>query len=436
MCLLCSKAVIPTSGVFMLYTSSPCYRFTRLMAIWFSLWFMASTTNVVSMAQRGKASREKSQANDATMNRFVDDLLAKMTLEEKVGQMSQIAYNEPPDVPFEESIRKEQTGSLLFVLSAKDMNRLQHIAVEETRLHIPLIFGFDVVHGFRTIYPVPLAMAASWDPAAVQQAQHMAAREASSIGIRWTFAPMVDIARDARWGRMMEGAGEDPYLGARIAEGQIRGFQGENLSDPDSILACVKHFAGYGTVEGGRDYESANISDEQLWNVILPPFHAALRAGAGSFMSAYMDFNGVPATGNHYLLHDVLRDDWKFDGMVVSDWESVVNLTTHGFSSGPEDAAARSVNAGVDMEMTSHTYRDTLVDAVKKGLVKQARIDEAVRNILVAKYRLGLFQHPYVAAERGEQELVSTAQRDAARKAAERTAVLLRNEGATLPLKD
>lgn len=371
----------------------------------------------------------------AEADRFVDSLLARMTLEEKIGQMSQIALNSPEGAKRDERIIKGEVGSLLFVRDPQEINRLQHLAVEKSRLHIPLLFGFDVVHGYRTIYPVPLALAASWEPATAERAQRMAAREASSVGIRWTFAPMVDIARDPRWGRIMEGAGEDPYLGSRMAEAQIRGFQGDRLSDPDSILACVKHFAGYGAAVGGRDYDSSDISEEQLRNVYLPPFHAAIEAGAGSLMSAYMDLNGVPATGNRWLLHDVLRKEWDFRGFVVSDWDSVPSLTTHGFSSGPEDAAVRAVNAGVDMEMTSTTFRNYLADAVKKRLVVPSAIDAAVRGILTAKYKLGLFQEPYVPLERSQKELVSEEQRDASRTIATRTAVLLRNQDDLLPLR-
>jgi beta-glucosidase len=365
---------------------------------------------------------------------FVDELLHKMTLEEKLGQMSQIPLNQKESVTPDERILKGQVGSFLFITDAKEINRLQHLAVEHGRLHIPLIFGFDVVHGFRTIYPVPLALAASWDPAQAEEAQRMAAREASSVGINWTFGPMVDIARDPRWGRIMEGAGEDPYLGARMAEAQVKGFQGDEIGSPDHILTSVKHFAGYGAADGGRDYDSSNISDEQLWNVYLPPFEAAVRAGSGTLMSAYMDLNGVPATGNKFLLQEVLRDKWKFDGFVVSDWESVKSLTTHGFAAGPEDAAVRAVNAGVDMEMTSSTFRDELAPAVKQGLVKESTIDEAVRRILMMKYRLGLFRNPYVLPSRAGEELVSSNQRQAARVAAERSAVLLRNESGLLPL--
>ena len=358
-----------------------------------------------------------------------------MTLEEKVGQMTQIGFREADSVTHDERIRKEQAGSFLFITNPVEINRLQHIAVDHTRMHIPLIFGFDVIHGFKTIYPVPLALAASWDPAQAEQAQRMAAKEASAVGIRWTFAPMVDIARDPRWGRIMEGAGEDPYLGSRMAAAQVRGFQGDTIGGEEHILASVKHFAGYGAADGGRDYDSSNISDEQLWNVYLPPFQAAVEAGAGSVMSAYMDLNGVPATGNRFLLHDVLREKWGFKGFVVSDWDSVESLATHGFAADPADAAVRAVNAGVDMEMTSHVFRDYLPAAVKNGSVKESTIDDAVRDILIMKYRLGLFRQPYASLDRAKTELSSTAQHEAARVAAQRTAVLLRNEGGLLPLK-
>jgi beta-glucosidase len=372
---------------------------------------------------------------DPAAYRFADKLLKQMTLEEKVGQMTQVALNSPDGPGVEDRIRKGLVGSLLFIKDPREINRMQKIAMEESRLHIPLLIGFDVIHGYRTIYPVPLAMAASWEPETAEKAQRMAAREASSFGIRWAFAPMVDIARDPRWGRIMEGAGEDPYLGARMAEAQVRGFQGKDLSDPDTLLACVKHFAGYGGAVGGRDYDSVNLSDDQLYNVYLKPYQAAVNAGAGSLMSAYMDLNSVPATGNKWLLHDVLRDQWKFPGFVVSDWESVKSLTTHGFTADDHDAAVRAVNAGVAMEMTSHTYREQLPTAVQKGEVSQATIDGAVREILVAKYRLGLFKNPYADLKRNASETLSVEQRAAARHAATRTAVLLRNEGGLLPIK-
>ena len=399
--------------------------------------FEGMTVRAAGPAKAGGARAvAPSIADDATADRFVEALLKRMTLEEKIGQMTQMALNGPADgATPEEHARRGEVGSFLFVKDAARINALQHEAVDHSRLHIPVIIGFDVIHGFRTIYPVPIGMAASWDPAQPERAQAMAAKEASLTGISWTFAPMLDIARDPRWGRMMEGAGEDPYLGARMAEAQVRGFQGAHIGEKDHILACIKHFAGYGAANGGRDYEESNISDEQLENVYLPPFHAAVKAGAGSLMSAYMDLNGVPATGNRWLLHDVLRERWGFNGFVVSDWESVKSLTTHGFASGPDDAAVRATNAGVDMEMTSHTMRDGLPAAVKDGRVKIATIDAAVRDILLAKYRMGLFEHPYVDEARAKSEMVTPEQRAAARAVAGKTAVLLRNEGGVLPLK-
>lgn len=364
---------------------------------------------------------------------FVDALLGKMTLEEKIGQMSQRSWKDT-DPAKRDGLAKAGLGSYLFVNSLDEMNRLQHLAVEQSRLHIPMLYGFDVVHGYRTIYPVPLALASSWDPGMVEHVQRMAAREASASGVRWAFAPMVDIARDPRWGRIMEGAGEDPYLGSQMAAAQVRGFQGKSLAEPDSILACVKHFAGYGAAAGGRDYDQSDISDEQLYNTYLPPFHAAEQAGAASFMTAYMDLNGVPAAGNRWLLEDVLRGQWGFQGFVVSDWDAVKSLVTHGFAANETDAAARAANAGLDMEMTSHVFQDHLAEDVKSGKVSMATVDAAVRRLLEAKYELGLFDHPYTDPARAGRELLSAEQRQAAREAAQRSAVLLRNEGGLLPL--
>jgi len=275
-----------------------------------------------------------------------DSIIAQMTLGEKIGQLSQLfLFGESTKA--EESVRKGEVGSFLFVTDPAQINRLQKIAVEESRLHIPLLFGFDVIHGFRTIFPVPIAMAASWDPQLAEKAQSIAAREASAVGIRWTFAPMVDIARDPRWGRIVEGAGEDPFLGSAMARAQVRGFQGVSLGSPDHVLACVKHFAGYGAAEGGRDYDASYLSETELWNVHLPPFKAAVDAGVGSVMSAYMDLNDVPATGNRWLLHDVLRENWKFQGFVVSDANAVRDLEPHGFARDAGDAATRALTAGV-----------------------------------------------------------------------------------------
>jgi beta-glucosidase len=365
-------------------------------------------------------------------DQFADQLLARMTLAEKLGQMSQMSYKDALPGAADNAVIAGNVGSFLFVTDPTIIDHLQHLAVERSRLHIPLIFGFDVIHGYHTIFPIPLAVASSWDPSLAEQVQTLAAREASAGGINWAFAPMVDIARDARWGRIMEGAGEDPFLGSAMAAAQVRGFQGPALGTPNHILACAKHFAAYGAAEGGRDYDASNVSDEQLNNVYLPPFHAAEQAGAGCFMSAYMDLNGVPASGNRMLLHDVLRDQWGFRGMVVSDWAAVQSLTDHGFASGPEDAAARALHAGVDMEMVSHVFRSDLPAALADHTASMADVDTVVRNILRVKYQLGLFSHPYstralTAAEQSQQS-------DAALHAAERSAVLLRNQGHLLPL--
>jgi beta-glucosidase len=375
-------------------------------------------------------------ARDQDVHRKVESLLKQMTLDEKIGQLSQL-FLFGPSKRIEDAVQKEQVGSLLFVTNPSEINRLQHIAVDQTRLHIPLIFGFDVIHGFRTIFPVPLAMAASWDPQLAEKAQSVAAAEASAVGINWAFAPMLDIARDPRWGRIVEGAGEDPYLGSAIAAAQVRGFQGPYLGSPDHILACMKHFAGYGAAEGGRDYDASYIPESQMQNVYLRPFHAAVKAGVGSAMSAYMDLNDVPASGNQWLLHDVLRDDWKFQGLVVSDADAVKSLKTHGFAKNSSEAAIDAINAGVDMEMALGVtaYSQNLAAAVQSGKVSLQRIEEADRRILDAKFRLGLFDHPYVDVPRSVRVLATPEHRTAARIAAERSVVLLRNEGSLLPLK-
>lgn len=406
----------------------------------FSLFFAAASLFAplpCSLSQGPQSGSSSAQpASDGQVERFVDDLLARMTLAEKIGQMEQTAGQTffTPALTAEELARSGGTGSFLFFTDPVRINQLQHLAVEQSRLHIPLIFGYDVIHGFSTTAPIPLAMASSWDPALVTRTQTLAAEEARAAGIQWAFAPMVDIARDARWGRIMESAGEDPVLGSAMAAAQVRGFQGSYVGAPGHLLASVKHFAGYGAAFGGRDYDSSDISDDLLYNVYLKPYQAGVAAGAATIMSAYMDLNSVPATGNTWLLQDVLRKDWGFKGFVVSDWESVKNLQTHGFAASPADAAVRAATAGVNMEMTSSTYRENLPEAVKKGLVSGATINALVRPILAAKYRLGLFTNPYVDMQRYGQVTGSAAQRTGAREAAEQTAVLLRNENHALPL--
>ena len=366
----------------------------------------------------------------------VNDLLGRMTLEEKIGQLTQIGGLAfiPDALKPEDRVRKGQVGSILWLSEPKAINRLQKIAVEETRLKIPVIFGLDVVHGFKTTFPIPLAMAASWDPTMIERVQAIAAREARAAGLHWTFAPMVDIARDPRWGRMIEGAGEDPYLGSAIARAQVRGFQGTDVSQPDRVLACVKHFAAYGAAEGGRDYDSTYVADSQLWNVYLPPFKAALDAGAATFMSAYQDLNDVPATGNAFLLRDVLRKTWGFNGFVVSDANAVRDLVTHGFARDGSDAALKALSAGVDMDMASRTYLDNVAKLVELGKIPVSLIDDSVRPVLAAKFRLGLFDHPYTDETLMNRVLGALEHKHAARVAAQRSAVLLRNEGRLLPL--
>jgi beta-glucosidase len=360
-----------------------------------------------------------------------DALLHQMTLDEKLGQLSQIFwYKGAPD----DRIEKGELGSYLFLTDPQEINRVQHIAVEHSRLHIPLLIGFDVIHGFHTIFPVPIAQAASWDLELNRQIQAAAADEASAVGITWAFAPMVDIARDARWGRMVEGAGEDPFLGSKMAAARVQGFQGNSLGAPHHVLACAKHFAGYGAAVGGRDYDAAYLSDTELQNVYLPPFHAAVEAGVGCIMSAYMDINDVPASGNRYLLHDVLRDDWHFNGFVVSDAWAVYNLTAHGFASDPSDAALRGLTAGVNMDMGSDSYLRNLPKLLEEGKVTQQEIDAAVRPILRTKFQLGLFEHPYVDESKVDAALHDPTHIALAREAAVRSAVLLRNEGSQLPL--
>jgi beta-glucosidase len=372
------------------------------------------------------------QPNEAEVRRKVDGLIAQMTLEEKVGQLTQLpGYNGAnPEVP----IRKAGAGSVLWMNNPAEINKVQRVAMEESRLKIPVIFAFDVIHGYRTVFPVPLAMASSWDPSLVERAQAVAAKEARTAGLSWTFAPMVDIARDARWGRIVEGAGEDPYLGSAIAAAQVRGFQGPYLGAPDHVLACVKHFATYGAAEGGRDYDSTYVPETQLRNVYFPPFQAALKAGVGSLMSAYMELNDVPVAGNHWMLTDVLRGEWAFKGFVVSDAFAVNNLVVQHFARDPKDAAFRAFSAGLNMDMASNTYLGNLAAVVKEGKITIAQIDEAVRPILAAKVRLGLFEHPYADEAKVPQVMLSPEHRQEARSAAQRSMVLLRNEGNVLPL--
>ena len=407
------------------------------------------------MVEEQLSGAHQSRVSDAAIRSRADELIAAMTPAEKAGQLTQYFYtgvqgeaavdptHDPVDdlVPagqqsmVEAVLGKGEAGSLLFVTDPAQINRLQRLVIDGNRLGIPALFGFDVIHGLRTIFPVPIAMAASWDPATIEQGQAVAAREARAAGIHWTFAPMVDIARDPRWGRIVEGAGEDPFLGAAVAAAQVRGLQGNAIGAPEHVIAGPKHFAGYGAALGGRDYDEVNLSDSELWNVYFPPFDAALAAGAGNVMSAYMDLNGIPATGNRWLFSDVLRTTWGFTGFVVSDANAVRNLVTHGFAADLADAGARAVNAGVDMEMAiAEPAYARLPEAVERGDVREATLDASVRRVLEAKLRMGLFDDPYVDEDHARNVLADPTHREVARTAAQRSAVLLRNEGDLLPL--
>ena len=374
---------------------------------------------------------------DAEVNARVDALLAKMTLDDKIGQLNQagaLAFG--PNAPkVEDVVRKGGAGSVLWLNDTRKFNALQKIALEESPSKIPLLFGLDVIHGYQTIFPVPLAMASSWDPAVAERAQTVAAREARAAGLQWTFGPMVDIARDARWGRIVEGAGEDPYLGSVMAAAQVRGFQGPSLGAAgDRVVASVKHYVGYGAADGGRDYDPVYLSEAQLRNVYLPPFHAAAKAGAGTFMSAYMDLNNVPATGNSFILRDVLKGEWGFQGFVVSDAMAIGNLVIQGYARDGRDAAYRALHAGVDMDMASGTYPQNLAGLVNDGTLKVAEIDDAVRRILTIKVRLGLFEHPYTDESLLAKVVASPQHKSESRWAAQRSMVLLKNDGKALPL--
>ena len=370
------------------------------------------------------------------VERKINALLAQMTLEEKLGQLQQLDGH--ADGRFREEhvelTRKGLLGSTLNVRGAKQSNELQRVAVEQSRLKIPLIFGFDVIHGYRTIFPIPLGEAASWDAAAVERAAAVAAREAKSAGVHWTFAPMVDIARDARWGRIAEGSGEDPHLGAALARARVRGFQGADYSAPDRVVACAKHWVAYGAAEAGRDYNTTDMSERTLREVYLPPFKAAVDAGVGTFMSAFNDLNGVPTSGNPFTLTKILRGEWKFDGFVVSDYESVREMLNHGYAANESEAARLGLSAGVDMEMVSRLYNKHGASLLSGRGLTQSEIDEAVRRILRVKFRAGLFERPYADEARERAAILNAEHLRAAREVAARSLVLLKNERETLPL--
>lgn len=374
----------------------------------------------------------------------VDALLDEMTLEEKVGQLRQTngiggaATGDDKHLEAEEAlfklIRDGQMGSILNEINLDMINKFQHLAVDESRLGIPLIFGRDVIHGYRTVFPIPLGQAASWNPELVEAACSVAAMESRAMGIHWTFAPMVDIARDPRWGRIAESFGEDPLLSSELAAASVHGYQGDDLSSPTRIAACAKHFVGYGAVEGGRDYNATSISPSALRNIYLPPFHSAVDAGVATIMSAFNDVNGIPMSGHSYLLRDVLRDEWGFGGFVVSDWESIREMIPHGVAADERDAARLAALAGVNMEMTSLTFHNTLKKLVEDGEVSEDLIDDLVREVLRVKFQLGLFEKPFFD-EAPSSVLLAKDSLDLARQVARQSMVLLKNEKQTLPLK-
>ena len=372
------------------------------------------------------------QDKNTEIENKVETLLHKMTLEEKLGQMNQLSPWDFEDLA--KRVRKGEVGSILNVVNPEEVNKIQKIAVEESRLGIPLIVSRDVIHGYKTIFPIPLGQAATFNPEIVKEGARVAAIEASADGIRWTFAPMIDVARDPRWGRIAESCGEDPYLNAIMGTAMIKGYQGDSLNDPTAIAACAKHFVAYGAAEGGRDYNSTFIPERVLRNVYLPPFKAAADAGCATFMTSFNDNDGVPSTANSFVLKDVLRKEWKYDGMVVTDWASALEMVNHGFCTDGKDAAEKSVNAGVDMEMVSETFIQNLKQSIAENKVSIETIDNAVRNILRLKFRLGLFDNPYVVTP----QTVKYAEKhlQTAKTAAEQSVILLKNENQTLPFTD
>lgn len=370
--------------------------------------------------------------SEAQIDSCVNDLLARMTLEEKIGQLNQYSFYAIDDATVAQ-VRNGLVGSYLNIFNPEECNRLQKEAVENSRLGIPLVFARDVIHGFKTIFPIPLGQAASWNEDLVKKGAEIAADEASSVGIRWTFSPMVDISRDARWGRCAEGFGEDPLLTSRLGAAMVKGYQGEDLTNPNTMAACVKHFAGYGAVEGGRDYNTTWLPEALLRDIYFIPYKAGIDAGAATVMCSFNDLNGIPPSGNEWLMNQILRKEWGFDGMVVSDWGSINELIPHGFAADRKQAATLAAIAGVDMDMEGHCYDGHLLNAVREGKVDEKRIDELTANVLKLKYRLGLFDNPYVDLANANR-FYAPESLDAALQAVEESAILLKNEGGILPV--
>jgi beta-glucosidase len=378
-------------------------------------------------------SNQKPRVNQRIEAR-VDSVLKLMTLDEKIGQMCQLTSNGNV-ADYKELIKKGKVGSFLNEINPTTINEMQRIAMQESRVKIPILFSRDVIHGFKTIFPIPLGQAATWDPSVIEEGGRVAAVEATEVGIRWTFAPMIDISRDPRWGRIAESLGEDPYLASQLGAAMVKGFQGANLSYPTSMAACMKHFAGYGAVEGGRDYNTTSIPEVVLRETYLRPFKAAVDAGVATAMSSFNEINGVPSTGNSFLLKKVLKDEWKFNGFVVSDWASVAEMIVHGYCTDGKDAAMKAVNSGLDMEMVTPLFSMYLDSLVKAGKVNIKTIDNAVRNILRVKFELGLFDNPYIEMPKSSKAY-SDSHLAAAKKAAIESVVLLKNENNVLPLSE
>ena len=381
------------------------------------------------------------QADKGKMDKFIDNLMGKMTLQEKIGQLNlpvsgEIVTGQAKSSDVAGKIRKGQVGGLFNVKGVDNIREVQKIAVEQSRLKIPLLFGMDVIHGYETVFPIPLALSCSWDMEAIEESARIAAKESSADGICWTFSPMVDICRDPRWGRMSEGGGEDPYLGSEISVAMVKGYQGDDLTDKNTIMACVKHFALYGAPEAGRDYNTVDMSHLSMFNNYFPPYKAAIDAGVGSVMTSFNVVDGIPATGNKWLMTDVLRDRWGFDGFVVTDYTAISEMIAHGMGD-LQQVSAMSLGAGTDMDMVADGFLTTLEKSLKEGKVTMAEIDKACRRILEAKYKLGLFDDPYkyCDASRVKKDIFTAENRAVARKIATETFVLLKNENNLLPLQ-
>ncbi len=388
---------------------------------------------LVSIGAVAAVSPEK----DEQTEKKIEELISKMTLDEKLGQMAQFDPGQfGSDEKTKQAIKDGKVGSILNLVGAKRINELQRVAVEESRLGIPIIIGRDVIHGYRTITPIPLGMAASWNAELTTRTMTVAAEEAAAEGIHWTFAPMIDVSRDPRWGRIAESCGEDTYLSSVMAKAMVQGFQGDDLSDPKTIAACAKHYVGYGAAEGGRDYNTTYIPVNQLRNDYLPPFKAATDAGVATFMSGFNDLNGVPVSGNEFTLKTILREEWGFDGMVVSDWASIAEMIAHGYAKDTKEAGYKALRAGVDMEMVSRCYLDNVQELLDEGKIEMATIDKYVGNILRVKFRLGLFDHPYTDETLAEKTILSEEHKEIAKEAASESFVLLQNKNEILPLSN